>query len=150
MRLAALLLTALCLAAPAVEAQPPELDYVQFCAGCHGFDGAGSARNDVPDIRDNISELAKVPSGRAFLIQVAGVAQAPLDDAALARLMNWLLARFDPAHLPDDFAPYTAAEVGRLRDTRPGDLTALRAVAVADLARAATTPDTTPNRTGAP
>ena len=150
MRLAAPLLTILCLAGTAAHAQPPELDYVQFCAGCHGFDGAGSARNDVPDIRNNVSHLAAVPSGRAFLIQVAGVAQAPLDDTALARLMNWLLARFDPAHLPADFEPYSADEVGRLRDTRPGDLMALRAVAVTDLARAAAATDTNPTRTGAP
>jgi len=43
------------------------------------------------------------------------VAQAPLDDAALAAVLNWMLHRFDPAHLPADFVPYTAAEVGPLR-----------------------------------
>lgn len=122
--------------AAAVPAQPPEIDYLQFCLGCHREDGSGSARNGVPDMRGVIGRFAHVPSGRAFLIQVAGVAQAPLDDAALAALMNWLLPRMDAAGLPADFAPYTAAEVARLRAERPGDLGALRAQALADLAAA--------------
>jgi len=129
---AALLLAA----ATAVSAQPPETDYLQFCLGCHREDGSGSARNGVPDMRGVIGRFAHVPSGRAFLIQVAGVAQAPLDDAALAALMNWLLPRMDAAGLPRDFAPYTAAEVADLRAARPGDLGALRAQALADLAAA--------------
>ncbi|MEQ8231878.1 MAG: hypothetical protein RLW61_11145 [Gammaproteobacteria bacterium] len=116
------------------QAQPPELDYLQHCLGCHREDGSGSARNGVPDMRGVIGRFARVPSGRAFLVQVAGVAQAPLDDAALAALINWLLPRMDAAGLPDDFTPYTAAEIGRLRAARPGDLGALRAQALADLA----------------
>ena len=60
-------------------------------------------------------------------ISVPGVAQAPLDDAALAAVMNWMLARFDAAHLPAGFAPYTAAEVGRLRATPLTDVSGIRA-----------------------
>ncbi|MEX2479828.1 MAG: hypothetical protein WD928_03105 [Gammaproteobacteria bacterium] len=125
-------------------AQSPALDYVQHCAGCHRDDGSGSARNGVPDMRGVIGRLAGVPTGRDFLIQVAGVAQTPLDDEALARLMNWLLPRMGEAALPADFKPYTAAEIARLRATRPADLPAQRAQAVAELValetRAATTP----------
>jgi len=113
-------------------AQSPDLDYLQFCVGCHREDGSGSAQNGVPDMRGVIDRLAGAPTGRDFLIQVAGVAQTPLDDAALARLMNWLLPRMGV--LPTNFVPYAADEVGRLRASRPADLPAQRAQAVAELA----------------
>ena len=116
----------------AALAQPPDLDYLQFCVGCHREDGSGSAQNGVPDMRGVIDRLAGAPTGRDFLIQVAGVAQTPLDDAALARLMNWLLPRMGV--LPAGFVPYAADEVARLRATRPADLPAQRAQAVAELA----------------
>ena len=142
-RAAALLGLLLGAAGPA-GAQPPHLDYLQFCEGCHREDGSGSARNGVPDMRGVIGRLASVPSGRAFMIQVAGVAQTPLSDDALARLMNWLIPRMDASALAADFPPYTATEVAALRANRPADLPALRAQAVAELAleeaRAATTP----------
>jgi hypothetical protein len=115
-----------------VAAQPPALDYLQFCVGCHREDGSGSAQNGVPDMRGVIDRLVTAPTGRDFLIQVAGVAQTPLDDAALARLMNWLLPRMGA--LPADFMPYAADEITRLRASRPADLPAQRAQAVAELA----------------
>jgi hypothetical protein len=31
--------------------------------------------------------------------------------------MNWMLYRFDRPHVPANFQPYTAEEVGRLRQT---------------------------------
>lgn len=128
----------------AAAAQPPALDYVQHCAGCHRDDGSGSARNGVPDMRGVIGRLAGVPTGRDFLIQVAGVAQTPLDDEALARLMNWLLPRMGQNTLPADFQPYSVAEIARLRANRPADLPAQRAQAVVELgaheSRAAATP----------
>ena len=64
---------------------------------------------------------AKLPSfcrlreGERFLIQVPGVANAPLSDKRLADLTNWMLVTFDAAHMPDDFMPYQASEVGKLR-----------------------------------
>ena len=61
-------------------------------------------------------------------------AQAPLDDAAIAALLNWLLPRMDADGLPDDFQPYTAAEVAHLRATRPGDVPALRQRALDEVA----------------
>jgi len=44
-----------------------------------------------------------------------GVAQAALDDTALADVLNWILERFGRDDLPQGFVPYAAAEVGRLR-----------------------------------
>ena len=67
------------------------------------------------------------------MIQVGGVAQAPISDAAVAALLNWMLPAFDRANLPGDFAPFTAGEVAAARASRPGDLAATRARVVAEL-----------------
>jgi hypothetical protein len=69
----------------------------------------------VPALAGSLARFTRVAGGRAYLVRVPGVAQAPLDDVALAALLNWVLRRFDPDSLVADFSPYQAAEVGRLR-----------------------------------
>jgi mono/diheme cytochrome c family protein len=92
----------------------PALDYALNCQGCHRADGAGTP-GGVPALAGSVGRFLRVPGGREFLVQVPGVAQAPLDDDALAAVLNWLLERFDHDNLPRAFAPYTATEVGALR-----------------------------------
>jgi hypothetical protein len=112
---ALLLGVALALAAPPAHAVGgPELDYTLECEGCHRADGSGTP-GSVPALHDSVARLLAVPGGREYLPRVPGVAQAPLDDAALAAVLNWLLDRFDHARVPAGFTPYTADEVGRLR-----------------------------------
>ena len=98
----------------AVAAADPRVDYMLNCRGCHGPDGAG-APGAAPSFRGQLAKFLWVPGGREYLVQVPGVAQAPLDDASLARVLNWMLERFDPTHVPAGFVPYAADEVGRLR-----------------------------------
>lgn len=92
----------------------PALDYVLHCQGCHqaGGDGLPGA---VPQLRDSVARFAALEGGREYLARVPGVAQSQLDDAALAALLNWLLANFDAAHLPEGFRPFTAAELAAQR-----------------------------------
>lgn len=92
-------------------------DWAMQCQGCHGATGAND-KNGVPILRDHVAQFLSVEGGRAFLVQVPGVAGAPLSDARLAALMNWLLPRFDGANMPDDFVPYGAAEVNALRKVK--------------------------------
>ena len=92
----------------------PALDWAVTCQGCHRADGTGTP-GTVPGLAGSVGKFLRVPGGREFLVRVPGVAQAPLDDAALAAVINWMLARFDGADLPESFAPYGADEVGRLR-----------------------------------
>jgi mono/diheme cytochrome c family protein len=108
-------------------AQEPALNYLQYCVGCHMQDGSGSAANNVPDMRGTIGHFVQIPQGRAFLIQVAGVAQAPIPANELAALMNWLLPTLSANEMPAEFTPYSAAEVAQLRSLRPADLPAMRA-----------------------
>ena len=102
------------LAASPVLAGSPAVDYALNCQGCHLDDGAGTP-GSVPPLAGSVGRFLTVPGGREFLVQVPGVATSPLDDAALAAVLNWMLERFGPPHLPAKYAPYTAAEVGALR-----------------------------------
>ena len=103
----------------------PSVEYALNCQGCHRADGAGTP-GSVPPLVDSVARFLTVPGGREYLVQVPGVAQAPLDDATLAAVVNWMLERFDKAHLPSDFTPYGAAEIGRLRAHPLTDVEGLR------------------------
>ena len=105
--------------APAGVANPQRAwqNWTLNCQGCHRQDGAGSAAT-APSLKDTVSKFLNVPGGREYLGRVPGVATSPLANAQLAELMNWMFWRFDKAHLPADFSPFTAEEIGRLR-TRP-------------------------------
>lgn len=109
-------MAALLLAAVPAPSASPELDYTLNCAGCHRADGAGTP-GSVPPLAGAVGRFLGVPGGREFVVQVPGVATSELDDAALAAVLNWMLARFDAEHLPRDVAPYTREEVARLRKT---------------------------------
>jgi mono/diheme cytochrome c family protein len=87
------------------------------CQGCHRPDGTGSA-GTAPGLADTVARFLAVPGGREYLGRVPGVATTPLADADLAELMNWIFWRFDKDHVPADFRPFTAEEIGRLR-SRP-------------------------------
>jgi len=84
------------------------------CQGCHRADGRGTG-DAVPALSGVAARFLSVPGGREYLIRVPGVAGSPLEDAPLSALVNWMLRRFDPRHLPVDFKPYTAAEVASYR-----------------------------------
>jgi mono/diheme cytochrome c family protein len=84
-------------------------DYLLNCAGCHRTDASGST--SIPPLT-RIAPLLATPRGRAYLVRVPGVAQAPLSDERLAALLNWALDEFGGAKA---FVPYSAAEVASLR-----------------------------------
>jgi len=91
------------------------LDYALHCMGCHRADGAATP-GKVPALRRAARFLA-AEGGRAYLVQVPGAANAPLDDAGLARVLNWILTGLAAESLPSGgFTPYTPQEVARLRD----------------------------------
>jgi mono/diheme cytochrome c family protein len=83
-------------------------DYLLSCGGCHELDGSGSAR--VPSLR-GLDRLLARPGGRDYVLRVPGVASAPLSDARLAALLDWIFVHFDN-HVD---ARFTAAEVARAR-----------------------------------
>lgn len=97
-----------------VDARQAHIDYKLKCQGCHRPDGSGDAVSNPP-MNGQVARFLAVPGGREFLGRVPGVATVDLDNARLANLVNWTLYRFDRANLPDDFVPYSAAELSALR-----------------------------------
>jgi hypothetical protein len=86
------------------------------CQGCHRADGMGTDET-APSVAGTVAKFLHAPGGREYLTEVPGVATSALGDADLAEVMNWMLYRFDRPHVPVNFQPYTAEEVGRLRQT---------------------------------
>lgn len=89
-------------------------DYILKCQGCHRPDGSGDAASNPP-LTGQVARFLAAQGGRDYLGRVPGVATTDLDDKRLADLLNWTLYRFDRAHVPANFKPYDAAEIGRLR-----------------------------------
>ncbi|WP_051247688.1 c-type cytochrome [Inquilinus limosus] len=94
----------------------PAQDFANNCQGCHG--PAGVSVDEIPALAGRVGYFARIPEGRAYLIEVPNVAQSQLDSARIAALMTWVLRTFGAAQLPADFEPYTAEEVERLRRAR--------------------------------
>jgi hypothetical protein len=113
-------------AEPVADAARAQQNYTLNCQGCHLADAAGM-EGRVPRLRGSVGNFLRVPGGREYLIRVPGVATTPLDNTALAELMNWLLHEFSAARLPPDFKPYTAEEVGVLRRRPLADVETERA-----------------------
>jgi len=101
-------------------------NYVLHCQGCHGADGVGGTPRDVPPLAGSVGWFLRVPGGRAYLAQVPGAANAPIDDAALARVLNYVVETWSADEAGPDFQPYDAAEVASVRNRQP-DVVALRA-----------------------
>ena len=91
-----------------------EVNWILKCQGGHRPDGSGTPQT-APPLAGQVSRFVRFAGGREYLGRVPGVAEAALGDAELAELLNWTLRRFDPAHLPAGFQPYSATEIAKLR-----------------------------------
>ena len=112
MRGLALLLIAL--AALPSWAYAPRVNYQLQCMGCHHGNAEGE-NGRVPDMRGTLVPFSASPEGRDYILRVPGVAQAPLDDAAIAELLNWMARNLSNVALPADFRDYTTEEVAAAR-----------------------------------
>jgi hypothetical protein len=95
-------------------AYEPRVNFQLQCMGCHHADGAGE-EGRVPSVRRTLVPFSATAEGRDFVMRVPGVAQAPLSDAAVAELLNWMVRNLSDVPLPAGFVDYTAAEVGLAR-----------------------------------
>ncbi|MFQ5659719.1 MAG: cytochrome c, class I [Gammaproteobacteria bacterium] len=96
------------------DAQRARYNYMMFCQGCH-LPGGEGVQGRVPEIKGFIGRFLEVEGGREFLVRVPGAANAAIGDAELAELLNWIIITLGGASAPENFEPYTAREVGRLR-----------------------------------
>ncbi len=92
----------------------PRINYLLYCTGCHAADGAGKPPN-VPTLRDELGRMISVPEMRSYLVRIPGASQAPISDAELTAVINWLLHEFNSDTLPKNFEEYTEEEVSTAR-----------------------------------
>jgi hypothetical protein len=111
---------------------PLQTLYTLNCSGCHGAQGLGVPEAGIPNLND-AGRYVRTKLGREYLIQVPGLSQSRLDDATVARLLNWVLQQFSANRLPADFRPYTAKEVTRFRSDKASDPKTRRDAIVAEL-----------------
>ena len=107
-------------------------NYILNCQGCHGADGVGRIPDEVPPLSNSIGYFVQVPGGRSYLIQVPGIAQAPISDEELADVLNYTLQYYSAPQMPASFRPYTGEEVARARHLG-GDVVALRRALVDEI-----------------
>ncbi|SRR5579875_1401419 len=112
-------------AAATVHAAPPEQLYTLNCWGCHQPHAQGIA-GSVPRLAGSMGYFVRIPEGRAYLVEVPGVAAAALSDQEIAAVLNWMLLTFSRAQLPAHFKPYTATEVRKYRTHQLLDVTQTR------------------------
>lgn len=101
-------------------------NYRLYCMGCHQADGTGSPENGIPGMRDEVGHFLRVPEGRAYLSQVPGTLNTPLNDGETAELLNWVMANIGRSSVPADFRPYTADDVRAYRASVPQDIPGMR------------------------
>jgi mono/diheme cytochrome c family protein len=99
-----------------IHLSKPAVLYASNCAGCHGH--TGRSVSEIPTLVNRIGYFARIPAGRAYLVEVPNVAMSSLGDEDLALLLNWLLKTYSARELPADFSDYTGAEVAELRRAR--------------------------------
>lgn len=111
--------------AAAAEGNSPRINYMLHCQGCHLPGGIGHP-GIVPTMRGQVGLFLRSEEGRAYLVQVPGVAQSDLDNHQLADVLNWMLPEFDPDHVNPDFKKFTPDEVSRYRGTHLTSVSATR------------------------
>lgn len=89
-------------------------NWTMHCQGCHGVDATGS-QGGAPNMVGLASQFLHSKKGRDYLARVPGVAFVELPDDQVAELLNWMLQTYDREHMPDNFNPYDAEELNRLR-----------------------------------
>ena len=95
-------------------AASPRSDFLLHCAGCHLPEGTGMPP-EVPTLVGSLGVIAASDEGRDYLARVPGASQAPISDARLASVLNWVLMELNNETLPESFKPLTAREVGNSR-----------------------------------
>lgn len=116
----------------AARAATPAVNYALHCQGCHLADGRETP-GLVPKLTGTMSQFAAIPEGRAYLVRLPNIVSAPLSADDMARLLNWLVVRFDEEGPPRGTQPvaFTSAEVSSGREHPLIDIeTARRAVLI--------------------
>ena len=125
-------------ACAASQASPAQ-DYMLHCMGCHGTSAEGIS-GKVPPLANTLSRFMRTAAGRNYVLRVPGAANSALSDARLAAVLNWLAVTYDRGATAANPAPFTSAEVARLRHVPLVSVLAARSAVVRDLAATGAAP----------
>ncbi len=92
----------------------PQSNYLLACGGCHGENGISNSKL-VPDLFDQVGFYLNLPEGREYLVRLPNVAFSIMSDQELTDVLNFMVFRIGGASVPAHTAPYSIAEVARLR-----------------------------------
>jgi len=95
-------------------AASPRINYLLYCSGCHRPLGEGNPPN-VPTLHNELGLMMSVQEMRGYLARVPGSAHAPITDAELTEVLNWMLEEFNADTLPQNFEKLTVEEVTEAR-----------------------------------
>ncbi|MDG2249390.1 MAG: hypothetical protein P8N11_00980 [Gammaproteobacteria bacterium] len=95
-------------------AASPRINYLLYCSGCHRPAGEGNPPN-VPTLHDELGRMMSIEQMRGYLARVPGSAHAPITNAELAEVLNWILEEFSANTLPEDFKKLSVEEVTEAR-----------------------------------
>ncbi|NRA87608.1 MAG: hypothetical protein HRU28_09470 [Rhizobiales bacterium] len=91
-----------------------EENWTLNCRGCHKLGAVGLGK-EMPNMNGQVAKFLAVEGGVEYLSRVPGIANSPLNNEELADLMNWMLLKYDAAHIPKDFTGFTAEKIESLR-----------------------------------
>ncbi len=92
----------------------PQSNYLLGCGGCHGENGISNSKL-VPDLHGQVGFYLNIPEGREYLVRLPNVAFSIMSDQELTDVLNFMVFQIGGASVPAHTAPYTIAEVARLR-----------------------------------
>ena len=95
-------------------AASPRINYLLYCSGCHRPAGEGNPPN-VPTLHDELGRMMSIEQMRGYLARVPGSAHAPITNAELAEVLNWILEEFSANTLPENFKKLSVEEVTEAR-----------------------------------
>ncbi|MBV57749.1 MAG: hypothetical protein VB977_11390 [Pseudohongiellaceae bacterium] len=97
-----------------VSAASPRINFLLYCSGCHRPGGEGKPPN-VPTLHQELGRMLSVPQMREYLVRIPGATQAPINDAELTAVINWVLEEFNADTLPPGFEYLSVEEVTAAR-----------------------------------
>lgn len=100
-----------------------QVNYMLQCQGCHKADGSGIDKT-VPDLRTHGRNFIESVDGRPYFIAVPGSANAPLTDAELAEVVNYIIKNI--LESSDAKLFYSEQEITRFRKMRMLDVSQKR------------------------
>lgn len=92
----------------------PRTNFLLYCSGCHLTNAEGKPPN-VPTLVGELGRMLSVADMRSYLVRIPGASQAPISDAELTEVINWLLEEYNADTLPDGFVMLSEDEVTTAR-----------------------------------